>query len=80
MKQFVKDYPNPARPGLLLIGESGVGKTHLAVAALRGIIEKGYRGLFVDYHDLVSRIGNGHHCRPGMDHAGYDQSARPQVK
>ena len=33
---FVRDYPGAAEKGLLLMGPSGVGKTHLAVAALKG--------------------------------------------
>jgi len=36
----VRDFPNDARPGLLLIGEPGTGKSHLAVAALRKIVER----------------------------------------
>ena len=60
VKQFVRDFPNTKRPGLLLIGETGIGKTHLAVAALRAIIERGADGRFVDYHDLASRLGSGY--------------------
>src|SRR6516165_8134469 len=35
VKKFADDFPNESRPGLLLIGDPGTGKTHLAVAALR---------------------------------------------
>ena len=35
---FVRDYPGAAEKGLLLMGPSGVGKTHLAVAALKDLI------------------------------------------
>src|SRR5512133_3710895 len=30
VKRFAQDFPNKERPGLLLIGEPGTGKSHLA--------------------------------------------------
>ncbi|MGA3095876.1 MAG: ATP-binding protein [Bryobacteraceae bacterium] len=61
VKRFAQDFPNEARPGLLLIGDPGTGKTHLAVAALRRIIlEKGYEGLFCNYQNLLDRIRAGY--------------------
>jgi DNA replication protein DnaC len=60
VRQFVRDFPNEKRPGLLLIGETGCGKTHLSVAALRGIIAKGFEGLFVNYQTLLNNIRAGY--------------------
>ncbi len=43
--------------GLLLTGDVGVGKTHLAVGVLRELIEqKGALGLFCDYRELLKEI------------------------
>ncbi len=70
VKNFVRDFPNETRPGLLLIGEPGTGKTHLAVAALRKIIEKGFECLFCDYQNLLDRI------RAGFDPASNSSNKR----
>ena len=56
---YAHEFPTGARPGLLLIGEPGSGKTHLAVAALRRIIAKGFQGVFFDYQNLLDRIRSG---------------------
>ncbi|HEY1471295.1 MAG TPA: ATP-binding protein [Candidatus Acidoferrum sp.] len=52
---FLKEYPSTEK-GLLLIGPSGVGKTHLAVAALKELIRRGHGGLFCDYRELLKEI------------------------
>jgi DNA replication protein DnaC len=46
------------RSGLLLIGPSGVGKTHLSVAVLKQLIQKGVHCLFCDYRELLKKIQN----------------------
>jgi DNA replication protein DnaC len=46
------------RGGLLLVGPSGVGKTHLSVAALKQLTEKGVHCLFCDYRELLKKIQN----------------------
>jgi len=52
---FVRDYPATDK-GLLLMGQSGVGKTHLAVATLKELIRRGHAGLFCDYRELLKEI------------------------
>jgi DNA replication protein DnaC len=56
VRAYVRDFPNTAKPGLLLMGDPGSGKTHLAVAALRAVVAKGFEGLFFDYQNLLDRI------------------------
>lgn len=53
---FVNNYPHGDDQGLLLMGPSGVGKTHLAVAALKELVQRGHDGLFCDYSELLKRI------------------------
>lgn len=52
---LVREYPLVER-GLLFAGPVGVGKTHLAVAILRGLTEKGARGLFCEFGTLLKEI------------------------
>ena len=60
--KFIQEYPTISRGdgrGLLFVGPVGVGKTHLAVAILRGLIEHyGVRGLFYQFGMLLKEIQN----------------------
>lgn len=60
VKKFANEFPNPSRPGLLLSGKPGTGKTHLAVAVMRQIVEKGHECLFSDYQTLLNSIKSGY--------------------
>lgn len=42
--------------GLLLMGSVGVGKTHLAVAILKGLTERGFNCLFYEFGSLLKEI------------------------
>jgi DNA replication protein DnaC len=57
-RRFVYEYPVATEGrGLLLTGSMGVGKTHLAVGIVQALIlEKGVRGLFCDYREMLKRI------------------------
>ena len=61
---YTREFPLAPKPGLLLLGDPGTGKTHLAVAALRRLIARGFEGVFCDYQNLLDRI-----------RASYDQSS-----
>ncbi len=54
-ERFVEEYPTDF--GLLFVGATGVGKTHLAVAVLRELmLRKGVECLFYDFRDLLKEI------------------------
>jgi DNA replication protein DnaC len=55
-KAFARDFPAVRPPGLLLIGEPGTGKTHLAVGVMKTLLEKGHECIFFDYQNLLDRI------------------------
>ena len=55
-REFVDAYP-AVEAGLLLVGPSGRGKTHLACAILSElVVTKGTTGLYVDFSDLLMKI------------------------
>ncbi len=54
-ERFVEEYPTDF--GLLFVGPTGVGKTHLSVAILRElIIRKGIDCVFYDFRELLKEI------------------------
>jgi DNA replication protein DnaC len=55
---FIGEYPGADLSGLLLMGNSGVGKTHLAVAALKELLRRGHTGYFCEYGALLREIQN----------------------
>jgi DNA replication protein DnaC len=56
--RFIEHYPLD-KTGLLLIGPSGVGKTHLSVAIIKELIRtKIVACLFCDYRELLKQIQN----------------------
>jgi DNA replication protein DnaC len=55
--RLVREYPAVDR-GLLFMGTCGVGKTHLSVAILRGLVERGIPCLFYEFGSLLKAIQN----------------------
>lgn len=64
VRGYMREYPQSPKPGLLFLGAPGTGKTHLAVAALRALIARGFEGIFYDFQSLLSLI-----------HKGYDKTS-----
>jgi len=64
-RKFVEAYPvDTAGKGLLFTGSIGVGNTHLAVGVLRRLVqERGVRGLFCDYRELLKSIQNSYNAQ-----------------
>jgi DNA replication protein DnaC len=59
---YAREFPFVPKPGLLFIGPTGTGKTHLAVAVLRKLMSRGFEGVFYDYADLLKRIRAGYNA------------------
>jgi DNA replication protein DnaC len=64
-RKFVEAYPvDTGGKGILFTGSIGVGKTHLAVGVLRRLVqERGVRGLFCDYRELLKNIQNSYNSQ-----------------
>jgi len=56
VQRFADEFPVGSEHGMLLMGPCGVGKTHLAVSAMKSIVLRGHSGLFYDYRELLKAI------------------------
>jgi hypothetical protein len=65
VRAFADEYPFGKRKGLFLQGPTGVGKTHLAVAALKRLSERGFDVVFFDYQTLLQRIRDSYNPAAG---------------
>ncbi len=59
-RKFAEAYPvETGGNGLMFVGTAGLGKTHLAVGVLQRLVqERGVKGLFCDYRELLKNIQN----------------------
>jgi len=55
-QEFARNYPAGTDAGLLFMGNSGTGKTHLAVATLKELLKRGHCGYFCEYGKLLKAI------------------------
>jgi DNA replication protein DnaC len=79
-RSFVREFPARERPGLLLVGNSGTGKTHLAVAAMKVLLERGHECIFFDYQNLLDRIRSGYNAASGAaDREAYRSALDAEV-
>jgi DNA replication protein DnaC len=75
VRTYAREFPNTDKPGLLFIGDPGTGKTHLAVAALRILISRGFAGTFFGYQRLLEMIRAGYDPASGGSEREAYQSA-----
>ncbi len=62
---FAREFPVVEPPGLILIGDPGTGKTHLAVGVMKALLQKGHECVFFDYQNLLDRIRSSYDASSG---------------
>ncbi len=67
-RKYAETYPvDTGGNGLLFVGSAGLGKTHLAVGVLQRLVkERGVKGMFCDYRELLKSIQNSYNPQVNM--------------
>jgi DNA replication protein DnaC len=55
-REYVRDYSPDNNRGLYIHGGPGFGKTHLAVGVLKGLLARGFDGVFYNLTDLFDQL------------------------
>lgn len=58
---------SPESPNLLFLGDAGLGKTHLTLAIVSGVLEKGYDVIYGSAYNLLSAVEKEHFSKDGGD-------------
>ena len=59
-REYVIDFSPKNSANLLFMGDTGLGKTHLTLAMVSGVIDKGYNVVYGSAYNLFSLIENEH--------------------
>ncbi len=80
VKAFVREFPLADPPGLLMSGGPGAGKTHLAIAAMKELLKRGFECVFFDYQNLLDRIRSSYNAASGAsDREAYRSALEAEV-
>jgi len=80
VKAYMREFPGVPKPGLMFMGPPGTGKTHLAVSVLRGLVGRGFEGIFFDFLSLLNRIRTGYDQASGtMDREAYRSALDAEI-
>jgi DNA replication protein DnaC len=53
---YARLFPATDKPGLLLVGDTGTGKTYLAVSVMKVLMSRGFGCVFFDFNKLIDQI------------------------
>ncbi len=70
VREYVQDYSSGSRRGLYIYGTAGSGKTHLAVGVLKGLIARGFDGVFYNLTDLFDQMRTSFYSEGNMNARG----------
>lgn len=66
-REYVLNFSPETSPNLLFMGETGLGKTHLTLAIVSGVIEKGFDVIYGSAFNLLSQVEQEHFQGGGRD-------------